>query len=175
MFFFISAENIQELRPKRMVTVTVPTALERQGNFSSDQLNRQASPCHRYWALRPPSPSKTQPPELPSPAILFPPAASFRRCRIISTCCLCRTILQPQDLAVSKGAYNYIFQESINVPKWLNSARLDYNFTDKTQFYARFNYWYEDQQGNDVSAANTTWGWLPTSTTPLSLSPASFP
>jgi len=65
-----------------------------------------------------------------------------------------------QDLAVSKGSYNYVFQESINVPKWLNSARLDYNFTDKTQFYARFNYWYEDQQGSAVSADNTTWGWL---------------
>ncbi|MGP8243820.1 MAG: hypothetical protein ACLQVN_04785 [Bryobacteraceae bacterium] len=42
----------------------------------------------------------------------------------------------------------------------LQSARLDYNFNDKTNFYARFNYWYEDQQGSAVSADNTTWGWL---------------
>src|SRR5262249_828976 len=52
-------------------------------------------------------------------------------------------------------------QESLSVPKYLNSARLDYNFSEKTQFFARFNYWYEDQQGNAVSASNTSWGWLP--------------
>ncbi len=34
MFFFIQAENIQELRPKGLVQLTVPTALERQGNFT---------------------------------------------------------------------------------------------------------------------------------------------
>ncbi len=76
----------------------------------------------------------------------------------------------PENLLVSKGAYNYQFQESLTVPKWLNSARLDYNFTDKTQFYARFNYWYEDQQGNGVSAGNTTWGWLPQHYTAITLS-----
>ncbi len=27
--------------------------------------------------------------------------------------------------------------------------------------YARFNYWFEDQQGNAVSAGNTKWGWMP--------------
>ena len=60
-----------------------------------------------------------------------------------------------------QGAYNYIYQESLNVPKWLNSARVDYNLSDRTQLFARFNYWYEDQQGSAVSAANTSLGWLP--------------
>ncbi len=39
MFFFISAENIQELRPKGQVDVTVPTALERQGDFTASGSN----------------------------------------------------------------------------------------------------------------------------------------
>ena len=39
---------------------------------------------------------------------------------------------------------------------------MDYNFSEKTQMYARFNYWYEDQQGSAVSASNTSWGWLDT-------------
>jgi hypothetical protein len=69
--------------------------------------------------------------------------------------------ISPSNLAVSKGAYNYVYQESIVVPKWLNSARLDYNITSATSMFARFNYWYEDQRGNNVSAANTSWPWLP--------------
>ncbi len=39
MFFFIAMENIGELRPKGQVDVTVPTALERQGDFSQSGSN----------------------------------------------------------------------------------------------------------------------------------------
>ena len=39
MFLFVSAEKIGELRPKGQVTVTVPTELERQGNFSQSGSN----------------------------------------------------------------------------------------------------------------------------------------
>ena len=61
---------------------------------------------------------------------------------------------------VSKGSYNYIYQESLHVPKWLNSARLDYNFSQNTQFFARFNYWYEDQQG--AGSFERNWDQSPT-------------
>ncbi|MGP8243821.1 MAG: carboxypeptidase regulatory-like domain-containing protein [Bryobacteraceae bacterium] len=39
MFFFISSEAIRELRPKGIVDLTVPTALERAGNFTQSGLN----------------------------------------------------------------------------------------------------------------------------------------
>lgn len=160
MFFFISAESIRELRPKGLVTVTVPTPLEREGNFtltSSTAGKPVSSVLGTTSAITVKDPTTGQP--FPGDII---PSSRF----IPSMVNYLNLLPMPNyttaaDLAVSKGAYNYIFQESLNVPKWLNSARLDYNFTDKTTFFARFNYWYEDQQGNAVSADNTTWGWLP--------------
>ncbi len=156
MFFFISTENIQELRPKGQVDVTVPTMLERQGNFSASGTN--AKPIAAGGAavtIKDPTNGTAFPGNIIPANRIIPSMQNYLN-------------LFPQpnfvsaaDLGISKGAYNYIYQESLNVPKWLNSARLDYNFSDKTTFFARFNYWYEDQQGSAVSASNTSWGWLP--------------
>jgi hypothetical protein len=152
MFFFISAEKIGELRPKGQVQVTVPTALERQGDFSQSGSN--AKPVAAGGA------AVTI--KDPTNGAVFP-GAVVPTSRIIPSMQKYLNLLPlPNYLnyAVTAGTYNYIFQESLHVPKWLNSARLDYNFSEKTQMFARFNYWYEDQQGSAVSASNTSWGWL---------------
>ena len=156
MFFFISAEQISELRPKGLVDETVPTALERQGNFTLSGAN--AKPIAAGGAavtIKDPTTGTPFPGDIVPANRIIPSMTNYLNLLPLPN------YTSAADLAVSKGAYNYIFQESLHVPKWLNSARLDYNFTDKTQFFARFNYWYEDQQGNAVSADNTTWGWLP--------------
>jgi hypothetical protein len=73
---------------------------------------------------------------------------------------------------VSGGNYNYVYQESLEVPKRLETGRLDYNLSDKTSMYARFNYWWEQQTGAAVSAGNSAWGWFPdhyTATTPSAI------
>ena len=152
MFFFIAMENIAELRPKGQVDVTVPTALERQGDFSQSGSN--AKPIAAGG-----SPVTIKDPTTGTPF----PGNAVPASRIIPSLQNYLNLLpMPNFLnyAVSKGAYNYIFQESLHVPKWLDSARLDYNFSDQTQMFARFNYWHEDQQGSAVSASNTSWGWL---------------
>ena len=152
MFFFISTEKIGELRPKGQVQVTVPTALERQGDFSQSGSN--AKPIAAGG-----SPVTIKDPTTGTPF----PGAVIPASRIIAPTQNYLNLLPlPNYLnyAVTSGTYNYLFQESLHVPKWLNSARLDYNFSEQTQMFARFNYWYEDQQGSAVSASNTSWGWL---------------
>jgi hypothetical protein len=165
LYFYFQAENIQEQRPKGLVTVTVPTTLERQGNFTASGTN--AKPIAAGGAavtIKDPATGLAFPGNIiPSNRIIpslqnylnLLPAANY---------------LTPQNLATSAGAYNYIYQESLNVPKWLNSARVDNNLSDKTQLFARFNYWFEDQQGSAVSASNTSWGWLPQHYTAITLS-----
>ena len=153
LFFFISAEKIGELRPKGQVNLTVPTDLERQGNFT--QSGASAKPIAAGGTpvvVKDPTTGLAFPNNTIQPNRIIPSMQNYLK-----------LFPEPNFLnyAVSKGAYNYIYQESLHVPKYLNSARLDYNFSDKTQFFARFNYWYEDQQGNAVSASNTSWGWLP--------------
>jgi hypothetical protein len=159
LFFFISVENIQELRPKGQVTVTVPTALERLGDFSmtNSTAGKPVSPVLNtttHITVKDPTTGVAFPNAVIPASLMLPSMQKYLNLLPMPN------FTSPQDLAVSKGAYNYVFQESLNVPKWLESARLDYNFSEKTQFYARFNYWNEDQQGSAVSASNTSWGWL---------------
>jgi hypothetical protein len=155
MFFLISSEAIRELRPKGLVTVTVPTALEKEGNFTASGSN--AKPIAAGGAavtVKDPTTGTAFPGDIVPSSRIIPSMTNYLNLLPLPN------YVSAANLATSKGAYNYIYQESLNVPKWLQSARLDYNFNDRTNFYARFNYWYEDQQGSAVSADNTTWGWL---------------
>lgn len=159
LFFFISAENIQELRPKGQVDVTVPTALERQGNFTLTN-STAAKPVSPVLGATTALAVKDPATGTPFPGDIIPANRIIPSMQNYLNLLPMPNFVTPTDLAISKGSYNYIFQESLTVPKWLNSARLDYNMSDKTQMFARFNYWYEDQQGSAVSASNTSWGWL---------------
>jgi hypothetical protein len=160
LFFFISSESIRELRPKGLVEETVPTVLERQGNFTltNSTAAKPVSPVlgtTSSIAVKDPTTGAPFPGDIVPQSRFIPSMVNYLNLLPLPN------YVTATDLGVSKGAYNYIFQESLNVPKWLQSARGDYIFTDKTTMFARFNYWYEDQQGNAVSADNTTWGWLP--------------
>ncbi len=146
------------MRPKGLQTLTVPTDLERAGNFTLSGAKGVPTAYNNtpMVVIKDPTTGVAFPGNVIPASRLIPSMVNYLK-----------LLPEPNytsaaDLAVSKGQYNYLFQESLNVPKWLNSARLDYNISDKTQFFARFNYWYEDQQGSAVSASNTAWGWLDT-------------
>lgn len=157
MFFFVSSEKIGELRPKGVQNLTVPTDLERAGNFTLSGAKGvpTAYAGTAMVVIKDPTTGVAFPGNIIPANRIIPSLQNYLKLFPEPN------FTSASDLLISKGTYNYTFQESLNVPKWLNSARLDYNFSDKTQFYARFNYWYEDQQGNGVSAGNTGWGWLP--------------
>jgi len=156
LFYFISSESIREMRPKGQVDVTVPTELERQGNFTASGVN--AKPIAAGGAavtVKDPTNGVAFPGDIIPTSRIIPSMQNYLNLLPLPN------YTSAADLLVSKGSYNYIYQESLNVPKWLQSARLDYNVSEKTQLFARFNWWYEDQQGSAVSAANTSWGWAP--------------
>src|SRR5207249_518885 len=48
------------------------------------------------------------------------------------------------DRSLTKGAYNYNFQESLDVPKRQNVVRLDYHPSARDAFYGRISTWYGD-------------------------------
>lgn len=141
LFFFVSSEEIRELRPKGAQTVTVPTAAERSGDFSAARVNTIKDPLGGVF------PNKVIPASRVVPVMqkylnLLPSPNFF-------------------NTALSGGNYNYYYQESIKIPKHLESGRLDYNPTENTMLWGRFNYWWEDQTGAAVGVANSAWGWLP--------------
>jgi hypothetical protein len=146
LFFFVSSEEIREMRPKGAQNVTVPTALERKGDFSQSMVSNKAVTVKD-----------------PLTGTAFPgnivPATRILQ----STQNYLNLLPLPNMLntAITNGQYNYTYQESLNVPKRLETGRLDYNTSSNTIMYGRFNYWWEDQAGAAVSAGNSSWGWLP--------------
>ena len=59
---------------------------------------------------------------------------------------------------MTKRAYNYNFQESLDVPKRQNVVRLDYHPSSKDAFYSRVSTWYGDNKGYNVAAGGAAWG-----------------
>jgi hypothetical protein len=148
LFFFFSHEQFTEYRPQAIRQITMPTAMERRGDFSDSRdlngalmtvldpaANRTAFPGNQVPASRINRATQTYLNLLPLPNFF--------------------------DLSISARRYNYQVQESLKVPKHTETARLDYNLTPKTNIYGRFNYWWEDLQGWAVPAGNSNWGWFP--------------
>lgn len=155
LFFFWASEEIRERRPKGAQNVTVPTALERRGDFSQSVVNGKPvtvkDPANNGAAF---------------PNMVIPAASILQ-----STQNYLNLLPLPNmtDTSITNGQYNYTFQESLDVPKRIETGRIDYNLSSSTIMYARVNYWWEDQRGSAVSAGNASWGWLPahyTATTP---------
>jgi hypothetical protein len=154
LFFFTSVEFIRELRPQSIQYLTVPTALERQGDFSQS-VDSSGHPIviNDPDNAKTPIPGNVIPPNRINPAMraylnLFP-AANF------------------SNQAIARYAYNYQTQESLRAPKLLDTTRIDYVMSPATTVWLRYNHWREDQQGWNVPAANTAWGWMPSHYRPI--------
>ena len=146
LFFFFSEERLRELRPQAIVNLTMPTAAERTGDFShslsvkgtlipvKDPTTGQVFPNNIIPASRINTAGQKFLDQFPLPNFL--------------------------NTAISGNAYNYQFQESLNCPKHNETARVDYNVTSKIMVYARFNNWFESEQGYNVSAGGPAWPWI---------------
>src|SRR5215475_4765123 len=164
LFFFYSYENQQTLSPQALRQVTVPTALERQGDFSKSftSLDSAGRPVPLF--IR--DPTKTGNCSATDKTACFPgnviPANSGNPANSINKNgqALLNVFPLPNatDLTITKGQYNYIFQESIKVPKQQNLFRVDYKPSEKNSFYVRGSMWYADNQGIAVPAGTANWG-----------------
>src|SRR5262252_8049621 len=150
LFFFYSYENQQTLNPQALRQVTVPTALERSGDFSKsgvvvrDPLTGQP--------FRDASRATADNPQ----GLNIIPANRINK----NGQALLNVFPLPNatSLTITKGQYNYVFQESIKVPKQQNLFRVDYKPSEKNSFYVRGSMWYADNQGIAVPAGTANWG-----------------
>ena len=147
LFFFFSSEEIREARPQAIRQVTVPTALERQGDFSQSLDSNR-----KLIVVNDPATKK------PFPGNVIPAS----RINALGQAYLNLLPLPNAfDQSLTLGQYNYQYQESLWIPKRTETVRSDYIATANTRIYGRFGYWWEDQTGAAVSAGNSNWGWLP--------------
>lgn len=148
LFFFASAEYLHESRPQAIRQVTMPTAAERQGDFSeSRELNGNVIPVRDPANDRLPFAGNIVPADRINPVMQkylgLLPLPNFT------------------DIGISARRFNYQVQESLEIPKNTQTLRVDWNASQDSSVYFRFNNWWENIQGFAVPGGNANWGWLP--------------
>ncbi|MCU0246899.1 MAG: carboxypeptidase-like regulatory domain-containing protein, partial [Bryobacter sp.] len=146
LFFFWSQEFLPRKSPTNLVRRTFPTALERQGNFSStlDQ-NGALIPI---W-----DPSNNR---VPFPGNIIPPNRIDRNGQALLN-------IMPLPNAVDPArSYNALIQSTVDQPRRDSILRIDWNIGSRTQFYWRGIQDYEAFKGEfDFVLASSSWPQLP--------------
>lgn len=144
LFGFYSFEDWRIKDPRGLQQVTTPTAAERRGDFSqtldvSGRLIPITDPVTRQ-----PFPGNVIPADRINP----------------NGVALMNVLPLPNFLNrdVSRGNYNYVFQESVVNPKRTNLFKFDILPTQNDRFAIRGSKWYSDQQGYNVAAGASAWG-----------------
>jgi len=140
IFFFYSVDDTQLKDPNILRRFTMPTALERAGDFSQtrttsgalipirDPLTGAAFPDNRIPANR----------------------ANAQSLALLN--------LLPLPNATGSG-FNYIVQEpSIPHPRRQHLGRVDYRPTANDSFSMKYQTWYTKSVGNNVAGASARWG-----------------
>jgi Carboxypeptidase regulatory-like domain len=146
LFFFYSFENWDTKVPQPVRTVTVPTALERQGDFSQSFNQAGALIVIRDPVTGQPFPGN----RIPADRI------NANGLALLNVFPLPNAL----DRSITGGNYNYQVQESLDVPRHQHLGRVDFRPTAKDAFYTRASTWYADNQGFAVPAGAANWGLL---------------
>jgi hypothetical protein len=144
-FFFYSYENTQSQVPQALRQVTTPSALERAGDFTQTLDNNNA-----LIRINDPLADGAQFPGNRVPASRINP----RGLGILNVFPQPNTL----DRNITRGNYNYQFQESLNSPRNQHLFRVDLRPTAKDTLSMRGSEWYADQLGYAVAAGSANWG-----------------
>jgi hypothetical protein len=140
LFFFYSIERPLTITPQNPVRVTVPTALERRGDFSQTRTQAGA-----LIYIRDPMRSGTC--SATDQTACFPgniiPADRLNR---NGQALLNFFPLPNAQASFSQTGTNYVVQESLDVPKLSNVARVDFK-TNRDTIYWKGQTWLSDTQG----------------------------
>ncbi len=148
LFFFYSLEHWETKTPKSMQRFTVPTALERVGDFSqSVDVNNKLIVVN--------DPITKQP--LPGNQM---PTSSVNR----NGQALLNIFHNPNalDRGVTLGNYNYVMQESLETPKRQHLFKIDYLPTAKDRLSVRGSTWWSDQRGYATATPSSSWDLVQT-------------
>jgi hypothetical protein len=149
LFWYESYEHWHDREPEALQQVTVPTALERSGDFSqsldtngklitvTDPLSNKPFPGNVIPASRINSNGQAL------LAALFPLPNALNR-------------------SVTLGAYNYNFDQSWNIPKWSDLFNVDYHPTTRDIITMGGRLWNSNTQGYGVVHGGPAWGPLET-------------
>jgi Carboxypeptidase regulatory-like domain/TonB-dependent Receptor Plug Domain len=160
LFFFYSLEKPHTITPQDPRFVTVPTALERQGDFSQS-INSTNAPvfirdplimtgnCNatdQSACFRDPSRATASNPLglniIPQSRFNASGLALLKYFPLPNT---------PGGRTAAGGAYNYVAQSPVDVPKRSQVIRIDFKPSEKDSFYTNLQWWTSDNEGTGTS------------------------
>jgi hypothetical protein len=139
LFGFYNIEMLQSAIPGTLTNYTMPTQLERKGDFTQSPVKIN-------------SPGGVPYPNNVVPASQLNP----------NGLALLNTLPLPNftNTAISGGNYNYQIQETLRNPKRSQLFKIDYVPTEKDRFYVRGKTWLSQQEGYAVAAGATPIGFF---------------
>jgi hypothetical protein len=128
LFFFYSHEEWRTRVPQSLLSFTMPTELERRGDFS-----RTLDQSNRLVTINDPTTGRPFPGNIIPSNRIHPDGQA-----------LMKVLPMPNmlDRSLTLGAYNYQFQDFQDVPKRVMTLRLDYRPTDKDTITLRPKRWW---------------------------------
>ena len=148
LFFFVSAEGWSIRQPQNPWRVTVPTALERIGDFSQTKDLNGALIQIIDPTTRTPFAGNVIPPSRLNPNGL----------KILNLFPLPNQL----NTTITNGTYNYQYQEITNQPKYTQDVKLDYNASQNDHIGVRLTQFTSDRKGyQSLAAFNSNWPQLP--------------
>ena len=143
-FFFLGQEFVTLTQPGTLQQVTVPTALERQGNFSQTlAVNGTLVPVTDPLS------------HAPFPGNIVPQSRLDPNGQKLLDVFPLPNIT---DRTITKGNYNYNFLESLPGTRRFDTYRGDYNATSKLRMYYRETIFRRFDSGYATAASGPAWG-----------------
>lgn len=144
-FFFYSFEDWLIKTPGTLWQRNLPTLAERQGDFSAsldtnDKLILVRDPLSGGYFPGNVIPASRINPNGQALLKIFPEPNFF-------------------DRRISRGNYNYNYQETLEWPKRQHLGRGDWVPTEKDRIFVRLSAWWSDQRGYNVAAGTGGSGW----------------
>ncbi len=154
LFFFWSQDLLPRTDPGALSLRTMPTALERQGDFSQT-FDSQG----RLIFIRDPLLSGTCNVVTGGPACFPGNKIPLNRIDPVGQALL--TLMPLPNATDPTGArqYNYTYQTSLDRPRTDQVARIDWNAAKNTTFYSRVQFGYEAFKGGVYALLGSTGGW----------------
>jgi hypothetical protein len=144
LFFFYSREEWRNREPLDLGRRTVPTTLERAGDFS-----QTIDVGGRLIPIRDPLSGANFPGNVIPASRLNPSGQAILNLFPLPNI---------TDRAITAGNYNYQFQEIKETPKNTNLLKIDYVATAKDTITVRArNYWADSRASQGIAAVNSNW------------------
>ncbi len=157
LFFFYSMEAPLVKRPQSVQTWRMPSALEREGNFSQT-FDAQG----RLINIRDPRKVGLTCNAVTGGAGCFDgniiPASMINPNHMQAMLKLMP--LPEYDTRTTAGNYNYDTEEVIDIPKLNNVVRIDWRPSSNDSFSFTFKDWWQDQRGTRIPAGPSNWQWF---------------